>query len=219
MPRSQSLADGGLEVHYPGAQIRGTSVATGADIARGRPVPYGKRRHLSSQSFVSIASCRRRSPLATRWTMAARLAEWLAAAALAHEPGTAIMIATDGETFGHHKKTRRRRTRARAIMTLAAAATTSSSPTASDYLATHPARRSFVDRSDPSCMELRAWGRAMALQLRMPPGSEHLAGMARAAFARDAFRERITPRRSTIASRRRWSTDHAARCSRDRCAC
>ncbi len=34
----------------------------------------------------------------------ARLAEWIAATALALPEGAALMIATDGETFGHHKK-------------------------------------------------------------------------------------------------------------------
>ena len=35
----------------------------------------------------------------------ARLSEWIAATALALPEGAALMIATDGETFGHHKKT------------------------------------------------------------------------------------------------------------------
>ncbi len=35
----------------------------------------------------------------------ARLAEWMAATALALPDGSALMFATDGETFGHHKKT------------------------------------------------------------------------------------------------------------------
>jgi len=35
----------------------------------------------------------------------ARLAEWLAVSALALPEGAALMVATDGETFGHHKKT------------------------------------------------------------------------------------------------------------------
>jgi hypothetical protein len=34
----------------------------------------------------------------------ARLAEWIAVTALNLEPGAALMIATDGETFGHHSK-------------------------------------------------------------------------------------------------------------------
>ncbi len=34
----------------------------------------------------------------------ARLAEWIAVTALNLEPGAALMIATDGETFGHHNK-------------------------------------------------------------------------------------------------------------------
>jgi len=35
----------------------------------------------------------------------ARLAEWMAATALALPEGASLMFATDGETFGHHKKT------------------------------------------------------------------------------------------------------------------
>jgi hypothetical protein len=35
----------------------------------------------------------------------ARLAEWMAATALALPEGSALLFATDGETFGHHKKT------------------------------------------------------------------------------------------------------------------
>jgi Domain of unknown function (DUF3536)/Glycosyl hydrolase family 57 len=34
----------------------------------------------------------------------AQLAQWIAATAAAFEPGAALVIATDGETFGHHKK-------------------------------------------------------------------------------------------------------------------
>lgn len=35
----------------------------------------------------------------------ARLSEWIAATAIALPEGSALMLATDGETFGHHKKT------------------------------------------------------------------------------------------------------------------
>ncbi|MHB8381176.1 MAG: DUF3536 domain-containing protein [Candidatus Binataceae bacterium] len=35
----------------------------------------------------------------------ARLSEWIAATALALPEGSALILATDGETFGHHKKT------------------------------------------------------------------------------------------------------------------
>ncbi len=38
-------------------------------------------------------------------TDGARLAEWIVAAARDVDPGGALLIATDGETFGHHRKT------------------------------------------------------------------------------------------------------------------
>src|SRR5258707_8741305 len=71
----------------------------------------------------------------------ARLAEWIASTALQLEPGAALMIATDGETFGHHNKhgaselarsLRALEERDDVIIT-----------NCEDYLATHPAGGSF----------------------------------------------------------------------------
>jgi len=70
------------------------------------------------------------------------LADRIAEAALQHEPGAAILLATDGETFGHHKKHGAAEL-ARAIMTLQrrdGIVITN----LSHYLATHPGTGTFV---------------------------------------------------------------------------
>jgi hypothetical protein len=71
----------------------------------------------------------------------ARMADRLAAAAFALPPGAAVMVATDGETFGHHKKTGAAEL-ARAFAILAendGLAVTN----CAEYLARHPARGRF----------------------------------------------------------------------------
>jgi len=69
-------------------------------------------------------------------------AERLAAVALEHEPGSAILLATDGETFGHHKKSGAAEL-ARAIMTLQRRDDIVIT-NLSDYLASHPSAGTFV---------------------------------------------------------------------------
>ncbi len=71
----------------------------------------------------------------------ARLAEWMADTALKLEPGAALMIATDGETFGHHNKHGASEL-ARALMALEQRDDVIVTNCA-DYLATHPAARAF----------------------------------------------------------------------------
>ena len=58
------------------------------------------------------------------------------------EPGSAILLATDGETFGHHKKSGAAEL-ARAIMTLQRRDDIVIT-NLSDYLATHPAAGTFT---------------------------------------------------------------------------
>jgi alpha-amylase/alpha-mannosidase (GH57 family) len=70
-----------------------------------------------------------------------RLANWLAEVALAQPPGAAVMIATDGETFGHHKKTGAAEL-ARAFSLLADREGIVATNCA-EYLAGHPARGRF----------------------------------------------------------------------------
>jgi hypothetical protein len=69
-------------------------------------------------------------------------ADLLATIALEHEPGSAILLATDGETFGHHKKSGAAEL-ARAIMTLQRRDDIVIT-NLSDYLASHPGVGSFV---------------------------------------------------------------------------
>jgi len=71
----------------------------------------------------------------------ARLAGWIADAALGLEPGAALMIATDGETFGHHDKHGAAEL-ARALMALERRDDVIVTNCA-DYLAAHPATGSF----------------------------------------------------------------------------
>jgi len=71
----------------------------------------------------------------------ARLADRMADAALNLEPGAALMIATDGETFGHHHKHGAAEL-ARALMALERRDDVIVTNCA-DYLATHPAAGSF----------------------------------------------------------------------------
>ena len=69
-------------------------------------------------------------------------AERLAAVALEHEPGSAILLATDGETFGHHKKSGAAEL-ARAIMAIQRRDDIVIT-NLSDYLALHPVAGTFV---------------------------------------------------------------------------
>ncbi len=71
----------------------------------------------------------------------ARLAERLAEATLALEPGAALLIATDGETFGHHKRSGAAEL-ARAMMALSRRDDVVVT-NCSAYLAAHPAAGSF----------------------------------------------------------------------------
>jgi hypothetical protein len=71
----------------------------------------------------------------------ARLAEWIAGTALNLEPGAALMIATDGETFGHHNKHGAAEL-ARALIALERNDDLVLTNCA-DYLAAHPAAGSF----------------------------------------------------------------------------
>jgi hypothetical protein len=70
------------------------------------------------------------------------LAERIVAVALEHAPGSAILLATDGETFGHHKKHGAAEL-ARTIMALQRRDDIVIT-NLSDYLATHPGAGTFV---------------------------------------------------------------------------
>jgi Domain of unknown function (DUF3536)/Glycosyl hydrolase family 57 len=71
----------------------------------------------------------------------ARLADWMADTALKLGPGAALMVATDGETFGHHNKHGAAEL-ARALMALESRDDVILTNCA-DYLAAHPAAGSF----------------------------------------------------------------------------
>ncbi len=81
----------------------------------------------------------------------ARLADWLADAALGLETGAALTMATDGETFGHHNK-RGAAELARALFILEGRDDVILTNCA-DYLANHPAAGSFemLSASSWSC--------------------------------------------------------------------
>ncbi|MFZ1886702.1 MAG: DUF3536 domain-containing protein [Candidatus Binataceae bacterium] len=72
----------------------------------------------------------------------ARLSEWITATALALPEGAALMLATDGETFGHHKKTGAAEL-ARAFLTLSRRDDVIVT-NCEQYLAEHGARGSFT---------------------------------------------------------------------------
>ena len=110
----------------------------------------------------------------------ARLADWIADTALNLEPGAALMFATDGETFGHHNKHGAAEL-ARALMALESRDDVIVTNCA-DYLADASGGGIFRD-CVRQFMELSARRRTMALELRMPARSEHLAGVARVRFA------------------------------------
>ena len=74
------------------------------------------------------------------------------------------MIATDGETFGHHSKHGASEL-ARALKALEERDDVIVT-NCDDYLATHRGRR-LVRDSGGDLVELSAWRRAMALELRM----------------------------------------------------
>jgi len=67
------------------------------------------------------------------------------------------------------------------------------------YLASHPA--ADRSRSVGEFLELSAWGRPMARELRMPLRSQHRAELARAISRRDGIREQSRRGRLTIALR------------------
>ena len=69
-------------------------------------------------------------------------AERLASVALEHEPGSAMLLATDGETFGHHKKSGAAEL-ARALMAIQRRDDIVIT-NLSDYLASHPGAGTFV---------------------------------------------------------------------------
>ncbi|HEY6418633.1 MAG TPA: DUF3536 domain-containing protein [Candidatus Binataceae bacterium] len=71
----------------------------------------------------------------------ARLAEWIRATVGRIEPGSAVLLATDGETFGHHKRTGASEL-ARALMSLEHSDDIVVTNCAA-YLAAHPASGSF----------------------------------------------------------------------------
>jgi hypothetical protein len=71
----------------------------------------------------------------------ARLAEWIRATVERFPPGAAVMLATDGETFGHHKRTGASEL-ARALMALERSDDIVITNCAA-YLAAHPAAGSF----------------------------------------------------------------------------
>jgi Domain of unknown function (DUF3536)/Glycosyl hydrolase family 57 len=74
-------------------------------------------------------------------TDGARLANWMADTALTLEPGAALMIATDGETFGHHNKHGAAEL-ARALIALERRDDVIVT-NCEEYLATHPAGGTF----------------------------------------------------------------------------
>jgi hypothetical protein len=78
----------------------------------------------------------------------ARLATWMADTALNLEPGAALMIATDGETFGHHNKHGAAEL-ARALIALERRDDVIVT-NCEEYLATHPAGGAFESASATS---------------------------------------------------------------------
>ena len=100
-----ALAQAGIQLYDPGGQNKGRFESAQGIGSAGEVGPFEWRR-----GDLSIAVLRFERELSGQIAFSdmlndgARVADGLAHAAFAQPPGSAVMIATDGETFGHHKK-------------------------------------------------------------------------------------------------------------------
>ena len=123
------------------------------------------------------------------------LADMIIDRALSLPPGRRVLVATDGETFGHHKKSRAAEL-ARALELLG----TTRRP-GGDQLRPVPradAARRYLRNQRPQLLELLPWRRTLAVGLRLPLEPGHQPGLARAAARGDGFRQ--APRRAALRS-------------------
>ncbi len=134
-----SVAAAGIKFVILSAE-QGRYSGPGADTRQAGPFAW-------SNSTYSLAVFRFDTNLSSSVSFAegladgGRLAEWIVNTALSFEPGEALMLATDGETFGHHKKHGAAEL-ARALILLERRDDVVVTNCA-DYLATHPPRGSI----------------------------------------------------------------------------